>query len=257
MSSGGPKPVCLGRASVCELPIERRGEQPRSEADPPSIRRGRQSAGVVRIREEQEWGPVGPILLSEPRGPPALAVMRVLAGAPVPRLSGELGCGHLSMVSGAEPGRRRSTLADHEIAVVVYDGFTPFELGVVCEVFGEDRWVAAGDPWYRLFICGENSAPVTADTGFQITVPYGLDRLAKVDTVIVAPTYRPDEVPASVYDALRRAHARGARILSLCGGAFVLAESGLLDGRRAATHWTECDDLARRYPSLSVDSSVL
>src|SRR5580704_17273932 len=100
MSSGGPKPVCLGRASVCELPIERRGEQPRSEADPPSIRRGRQSAGVVRIREEQDWGPVGPILLSEPRGPPALVVMRVLAGAPVPGLSGELGCGHLSMVSG-------------------------------------------------------------------------------------------------------------------------------------------------------------
>jgi AraC family transcriptional activator FtrA len=152
---------------------------------------------------------------------------------------------------------KTANLADRNVAIVVYDGFTAFELGVVCEVFGEDRWVAPGDPWYRLFICSANAAPVTADAGFQIVVPYGLDRLAKVDTVIVAPTYRPDEVPASVYDALRRAHARGARILSLCGGAFVLAESGLLDGRRAATHWTECDDLARRYPSLSVDSSVL
>ena len=143
------------------------------------------------------------------------------------------------------------------VAVIVYDGFTPFELGVVCEVFGDDRWVAPGDPWYRLFICSDNAAPVTADTGFQILVPYGLDALSKVDTVIVAPTYRPDDVPDNVFAALRNAHARGCRVLSLCGGAFVLAEAGLLDGRRAATHWAECDELARRYPLLSVDSSVL
>ena len=145
----------------------------------------------------------------------------------------------------------------HDVAIVVYDGFTPFELGVVCEVFGDDRWVPSGDPWYRLFICGDTSGPVTADTGFQILVPHGLETLARVDTVIVSPTYRPEEVPASVFEALRRAHARGCRILSLCGGAFVLAEAGLLDGRRAATHWADCDELARRYPSLSVDSGVL
>ena len=145
----------------------------------------------------------------------------------------------------------------HDVAVVVYDGFTPFELGVVCEVFGEARWVAPGEPWYRLFICGENSAPVTADGGFQILVPHGLETLARVDTVIVAPTYRPREVPESVFEALRSAHARGCRILSLCGGAFVLAEAGLLDGRRAATHWAECDELSRCYPRVSVDSGVL
>jgi AraC family transcriptional regulator, transcriptional activator FtrA len=139
----------------------------------------------------------------------------------------------------------------------VYDGFTPFELGVACEVFGDDRWVAPGDPWYHLFICGENSRPVVADTGFQILVPHGLDTLSGVDTVIVSPTYRPEDVPASVFEALRHAHARGCRILSLCGGAFVLAEAGLLDGRRAATHWTECEELARRYPLVSVDSGVL
>jgi AraC family transcriptional regulator, transcriptional activator FtrA len=143
------------------------------------------------------------------------------------------------------------------IAIVVYDGFTAFELGVVCEVFGDDRWVAPGDPWYRLFICSENAEPVTSDAGFQILVPHGLDRLAKVDTVIVTPTYRPDDVPTGVYEALRRAHARGARIVSLCAGAFVLAEAGLLDGRRAATHWAECGELALRYPRLDVDASVL
>ena len=146
---------------------------------------------------------------------------------------------------------------DHKVAVVVYDGFAPFDLGVVCEVFGEDPRVAPGDPWYRLFICGDTSAPVTADTGFQILVPHGLETLADVDTVIVTPTYRPDEVTESVFAALRKAHARGCRILSLCTGAFVLARAGLLDGRRAATHWTECDELARRFPLVSVDAGVL
>jgi AraC family transcriptional regulator, transcriptional activator FtrA len=137
----------------------------------------------------------------------------------------------------------------HDVAIIVYDGFTPFELGVACEVFGDDRWVAPGDPWYRLFICGDTSAPVTADSGFQILVPHGLETLSKVDTVIVSPTYRPGEISESVFEALRQAHRRGCRILSMCGGAFVLAEAGLLDGRRAATHWAECDELARRYPS--------
>jgi transcriptional regulator GlxA family with amidase domain len=117
--------------------------------------------------------------------------------------------------------------------------------------------VAPGDPWYRLFICGDTSAPVTADTGFQVLVPHGLETLAEVDTVIVTPTYRPDEVAESVFGALRQAHARGCRILSLCTGAFVLARAGLLDGRRAATHWTECDELARRFPLVSVDAGVL
>ena len=140
---------------------------------------------------------------------------------------------------------------------MVYDGFAPFELGVACEVFGDDRWVAPGDPWYRLFICGDRSAPVTADGGFQVLVPHGLEILSQVDTVIVTPTYRPEEVPPSVFEALRQAHARGCRILSLCSGAFVLAEAGLLDGRRAATHWTECDELARLYPEVLVDPGVL
>jgi transcriptional regulator GlxA family with amidase domain len=145
----------------------------------------------------------------------------------------------------------------HNIAIVLYEGFTAFELGVACEIFGDDRWVAPGDPWYRLFICGDDSAPVRSDSGFQILIPYGLEVLSKVDTVIVAPTHRPSEISDSVFQELRRAHARGCRMLSLCTGAFVLAEAGLLDGRRAATHWTECDELARRYPDLSVDAGVL
>ncbi len=152
---------------------------------------------------------------------------------------------------------RRSARGSRNVGIVVYDGLTPFALGVACEIFGDDRWVPPGDPWYRLFICGDNSAPVTADGNFQILVPHGLEKLAEVDTVIVPPTYRPAEVPESVFAALRRAHARGCRILSMCSGAFVLAQAGLLDGRRAVTHWSECEELARRYPHLSIDPGVL
>jgi transcriptional regulator GlxA family with amidase domain len=88
-------------------------------------------------------------------------------------------------------------------------------------------------------------------------IPHGLEKLSSVDTVIVAPTYELDHIPDKVFAAVRKAHARGARIVSFCGGAFVLAEAGLLDGRRAAAHWAECDALAHDYPQVSVDSSVL
>ena len=104
------------------------------------------------------------------------------------------------------------------VALVLYDGFSPFKaLGVACEVFGDNRWVPDGHPWYRLYICADGSDPVTADTGFQILVPHGLETLSQVDTVIVAPTYRPYEVRESVFEALRKAHARGCRMVSFCG----------------------------------------
>jgi transcriptional regulator GlxA family with amidase domain len=151
----------------------------------------------------------------------------------------------------------RAGPSGRDVAVVLYDGFTAFELGVVCEVFGDDRWVPPGEPWYRLSICAGTTGPVTSDAGFQLLAPHGLERLSKVDTVIVTPTYRPDEVPDAVYKALRRAHARGSRMVSLCAGAGVLAAAGLLDGRRAATHWAESDELARRHPQVQVDPGVL
>ena len=151
------------------------------------------------------------------------------------------------------PGRRPA----RNVAVVLYDGFTAFELGVACEVFGDDSWVPPGEPWYRLFLCAAEPGPVTSDAGFDILVPHGLEVLSRADTVIVPPTYRTDEVPHGVYEALRRAHARGARLVSLCAGAFVLADAGLLGGRRVATHWADCEELADRHPQLEVDSGVL
>jgi AraC family transcriptional regulator, transcriptional activator FtrA len=110
---------------------------------------------------------------------------------------------------------------------------------------------------YRLSICAAGTRLVTTETGFRIEAPHGLAALRRADTVIVPATGSLDSVPVEVLDGLRRAHARGARILSLCTGAFVLAAAGLLDGRRATTHWSESDELARQYPSVSVDPDVL
>jgi transcriptional regulator GlxA family with amidase domain len=154
--------------------------------------------------------------------------------------------------AGGPGGRTRRS-----VGLVVYDGMTLFELGVAFEVFGVDRSALFGVPWYRLLVCGATSPAVTLEGGLVMEVPHGLDRIGHVDTVIVPPTGRPGEVPVEVEDALRRAHRRGARIVSLCTGALVLAGAGLLDGRRATTHWTECGDLARRYPRVSVDPGVL
>ncbi|HXQ59566.1 MAG TPA: helix-turn-helix domain-containing protein [Acidimicrobiales bacterium] len=150
----------------------------------------------------------------------------------------------------------RDDPAKHGVAIVVYDGVTLFELAVASDIFGDDRWVAAGAAWYRLSLCAATAA-VSVDRGFRIEVPDRLETIDAADTVIVPPTESLERVPDEVYDALRRAHRRGARILSLCTGAFVLATSGLLDGRRATTHWSECDALARRFPLVSVDPGVL
>ncbi|MGP0031825.1 MAG: GlxA family transcriptional regulator [Acidimicrobiales bacterium] len=142
------------------------------------------------------------------------------------------------------------------MAIVVYDGIGLFELGVAFDVFGRTD-LELGVPWYGLSVCGAGAAPVTIDGGLTLQVPHGLERARRVDTVVVLPTAQLEAVPPEVLEALCRAHARGCRIVSLCTGAFVLAEAGLLDGRRATTHWSECDDLARRYPGVTVDPGVL
>ncbi len=106
-------------------------------------------------------------------------------------------------------------------------------------------------------VCAVDGSPVQAGNDMTIGTPYGLDDLTQADTVIV-PVWRHDlEPPAALIGALRAAHERGARMLSFCSGAFALAHAGLLDGRRATTHWACADRLAAQFPEIDVDPSVL
>ncbi|MDQ1439784.1 MAG: hypothetical protein QOG97_12 [Acidimicrobiaceae bacterium] len=143
----------------------------------------------------------------------------------------------------------------HSVVAVLFDGVSPFEFAVACEVFGIDRSVDVGAPWYRFKVCAAGPTPITTGIGFTIDTPYGLEALRRADTIIVPAGQGEDNEP--LLDALRQAHRRGARIMSVCTGAFILAAAGLLDGRRATTHWMHAAELARRFPLIKVDPDVL
>ncbi len=166
--------------------------------------------------------------------------------------------GHARRAAGSASGHAAGPRCDaHGVAIVIYDGVTAFELGVACDIFGSEWAAMFGVPWYRSFVCGITPGPVTTDSGFQILPAHGLERIRSARTVIVLPTVSFKQVPAEMLDVLLQAHDRGSRIVSLCTGAFALADAGLLDGRRATTHWTECGDLARRHPKVTFDPGVL
>lgn len=150
---------------------------------------------------------------------------------------------------------RKNTAMKHRVAAVVVDGFAPFEMAVACEIFGVDRSDLA-TPWYDFRLCAATAPPVDTWAGLSIHTPHGLDTLEWADTAIVIPTSN-RSYPDDLLEALRRAHARGARIVSICTGAFILAEAGLLDGRRVTTHWMSAEELATVHPGLSVDPNVL
>ncbi|BFV61034.1 helix-turn-helix domain-containing protein [Kitasatospora sp. CMC57] len=146
----------------------------------------------------------------------------------------------------------------HRIACLAFDGLAPFELATVAEVFAVPRPELDVDRWYRFELCAETPGPHRAVGGFDIVVHHGLDRLRYADTVIVPGV--PDvgrAVSPAVLDALRTAHARGARVVSICSGAFALAAAGLLDGREATTHWRHAGLLQERHPEVTVNASVL
>ncbi len=152
---------------------------------------------------------------------------------------------------------KAANAAARSVALIVYDGVSPFEVGVACDVFGGHYYAEEfGVPWYQLTVCAATPS-VRLDMGLRMDVPAGLDAVRTAGTVVVTPTEQRDQIPAAVLDELRAARARGQRILSLCTGAFILAEAGILDGQRATTHWAECADLAARYPRVTVDPDVL
>ena len=143
-----------------------------------------------------------------------------------------------------------------KVAVIALEDVAVFELGVLCELFGYDR-TAEGLPGYEYALCTPGGAPVRTHAGFSIVPDHDLAPADDADLVVIVPHDTDREPPAEVLDALRRAHARGAWVMSVCTGAFVLGAAGLLDGRRCTTHWLHTDRLARRYPEAKVDADVL
>jgi transcriptional regulator GlxA family with amidase domain len=140
----------------------------------------------------------------------------------------------------------------HRVVALALPNVVAFDLSVPAQVFG--RYEGP----YAFEACAERPGRVPTTTGFSVHVDRGLDALAEAGTVIV-PGFDPPawELPSTVLAALRSAHARGARVGSICTGAFALAEAGLLDGRRATTHWAYAARLARMYPAVEVDPEVL
>jgi AraC family transcriptional activator FtrA len=153
--------------------------------------------------------------------------------------------------------KKRSTTFNPLVVALVYDGLCAFEFSCAAEIFGLPR-PELGPGWYRFETCAMKGRKVAGQYGFSMEVGGGLDRLAAAGTIMI-PGWQGVgvPVPGPVVDALRAAHSRGARLLSICSGSFVLAATGLLDGKRATTHWRYAEELQHRYPSIQVDPEVL
>ncbi|MFT8777661.1 MAG: transcriptional regulator FtrA [Gluconacetobacter liquefaciens] len=143
------------------------------------------------------------------------------------------------------------------VAALLYDGLCTFEFGIVSEIFGLPR-PEMGPGWYRFASCAIEAGPLRAHGGFTILPDHGPDLLDQADLIVI-PGWKDTEapVPPALVDQLRRAHARGARLASICSGAFVLAATGLLDGAPVTTHWRHAAALQRRFPAIHVDSASL
>ena len=139
----------------------------------------------------------------------------------------------------------------HRVAILALPGVVAFDLSVPAQVFGH----RAERRRYATTVCSAAAAPVPTSTGFSLVAEAGLDALADAETIVV-PGITPTEGPfdGRVLDAIARSDAR---LVSICTGAFVLAAAGVLDGRRATTHWNDAADLAARFPAIDVDASVL
>lgn len=144
------------------------------------------------------------------------------------------------------------------VACVVQDGFAPFEFGVACEAFGLDR-SADGVPNFDFRIVAPRPGVVRSKIGFSINVEHDLSFAAEADLVVFCPVPREvwGDIDPLLVDLAREAVARGAWVMSVCSGSFILAAAGVLDGRRATTHWMYAHTMADMYPAVDIDPDVL
>lgn len=143
----------------------------------------------------------------------------------------------------------------HPVAILAFDRISAFHLAAPCVVFGE---ACPLPECFPVQVCAWEVGPLRTTSGFTLSVEHGLEALASAEVVIV-PSWRDpaERAPEAVLDALRAAHARGAQVVGLCLGAYLLAQAGLLDGRGATTHWAYAADFARRHPQVRLNADVL
>lgn len=159
-----------------------------------------------------------------------------------------------------ENRKKMTNLRQHSaprVVVLAYDGLCTFEFGVAVEVFGLPR-PEMGDDWYRFAVAAVDEGELRATGGIRILADGDLSLLEHADLIVV-PGWRgmDSPVPDALCQALRQANARGCQVMSICSGVFVLAASGLLDGRRATTHWRYIETLKSRFPAIDVIEDVL
>lgn len=144
-----------------------------------------------------------------------------------------------------------------KVAVIAFDGITPFHLSVPCLVFGTSISTSSA-PLFETVVCADQVGPMQTSAGFAIAAQHDLSVLQDAD-VVVMPSWHDDfrPAPASLLDSLRSAHERGALVVGLCLGAFPLAEAGLLDGKTVTTHWEAASVLGQRHSKVTVDQDVL
>jgi transcriptional regulator GlxA family with amidase domain len=155
----------------------------------------------------------------------------------------------------------------HRVAVLALDRVSVLDLAIPGQVFSTARSLDRepgqrfGPPLYEVIVCGERSGMAVTGPGgaelYRMTAPHDLAEARTADTIVVPGARYGERPPAEAIEIVRDAHARGVRIASICSGAFVLAEAGILDGRLATTHWTSADALAEQFPRIDVDPNML
>ncbi|MEV6660651.1 GlxA family transcriptional regulator [Nocardia fluminea] len=143
------------------------------------------------------------------------------------------------------------------VAVIAFDGISPFHLSVPSLVFGRSGTGVAGASPYDVRVCAEEPGTLSTAAGFDITVRYGLDSVRTADLVVFPGWVRGEGISPALNEAVHTAHAHGARLVGLCLGSWAIAATGLADGREVTTHWAAADALALAYPDVHVRADTL